>query len=65
MDCVVAPVLHTLLVNELEVSVTLSPWHNVVGPPAEIVGTAGNGLTVTTKGEDVPVQLLALVVVTV
>ena len=47
MDCVVAPVLQVLLVAELELSVTLSPWQNVVEPPAEIVGTAGNGLTVT------------------
>ena len=64
MDCVVAPVLQRLLVAELEVSVTLPPWQKVVGPPAEIVGVAGNGFTVTTIGEDVAVQLFALVVVT-
>jgi hypothetical protein len=31
----------------LEVSVTLSPAQNVVGPPGVIVGVAGSGFTVT------------------
>jgi len=31
----------------LEVSVTLPPLQNVVGPPALIVGVAGVGFTVT------------------
>jgi hypothetical protein len=48
MDCVVAPVDQTLLMAEEEVSTTLPPEQNVVGPPAEIVGTAGSVLTVTT-----------------
>jgi hypothetical protein len=50
MDCVVAPFDHTLFVGEDEVSTTLLPEQNVVGPPAEIVGTDGMGLTVTETG---------------
>jgi hypothetical protein len=36
----------------LEVSVTLPPAQNVVGPPGVIVGVAGVGLTVTLVAED-------------
>jgi len=36
-----------------EVSTTLPPAQKVVGPPAEIVGAAGIGLTVTAIGADV------------
>jgi hypothetical protein len=36
----------------LEVSVTLPPVQNVVGPPALIVGVAGVGLTVTVVDAD-------------
>ena len=38
---------HWLPVALLEVSVTLPPAQNVVGPPALTVGVAGIGLTVT------------------
>jgi hypothetical protein len=48
MDDVVAPFDHTLFDGEEEVSTTLLPEQNVVGPPAEIVGVAGIGFTVTT-----------------
>ena len=47
MDCVVAPVDHTLPLAALDVSVTLPPAQNVVGPEAVIVGVAGVGSTVT------------------
>jgi hypothetical protein len=47
MLCVVAPVDHKLPDAELDVNVTLPPAQKVVGPPAVIVGVAGNGLTVT------------------
>ena len=54
IDCVVAPLLHKYEVAALEVSVTLPPWQNVVAPPpVEMVGVAGNGLTVTTVGAEV------------
>ena len=36
----------------LEVSVTLPPVQNVVGPPGVIVGVAGAGFTVTTVAAD-------------
>ena len=47
MDCVVAPVLQVFPVALDDVSVTLPPVQNVVGPLAEIVGVAGAGFTVT------------------
>jgi hypothetical protein len=47
IDCVVAPVDHTLPLAELDVSVTLSPAQNVVGPDALIVGVAGATLNIT------------------
>jgi hypothetical protein len=36
----------------LDVSVTLPPAQNVVGPPGVIVGVAGSALTVTTVAAD-------------
>jgi hypothetical protein len=56
IDEVVAPFDHTLFVGEEDVSTTLLPEQNVVGPPAEMVGTAGIGFTVTViavEGSDV------------
>ena len=50
MDCVVAPVDQWFPEALLEVSVTLSPAQNVVGPLGVIVGVAGSGFTVTTTG---------------
>ena len=65
-DCVVAPPgVQTLWVALLLVRVTLPPAQNVVGPPAVMVGVAGNGLTVTTVGADVAVQPLPSVTCTV
>ena len=46
MDCVVAPVLQVFPEALLDVSVTVFPEQKVKGPPAEIVGVVGNGLTV-------------------
>jgi len=36
-----------LLLELLDVNVTLPPWQNVVGPPGVIVGVGGVGVTVT------------------
>ena len=52
IDWVVSPVDQTLPVAALEVSTTLSPAQNVVGPEAVIVGVAGVGFTVTVTGAD-------------
>ena len=64
IDCVVAPVDHRLFVDEEEVSTTDPPAQNVMGPPAVMEGTAGNGFTVTlvTSEEDrqVPVPTVTL-----
>jgi hypothetical protein len=50
----------------LDVSPTLPPVQNVVGPPGVIVGVAGIGLTVTTVAADgALVQLLPSVTLTV
>lgn len=46
IDWVVSPVDQRLPVADDEVKVTLPPTQNVVGPPAVIVGVAGNGFTV-------------------
>ena len=51
--CVVAPLLHVLFVADEDISVTLPPVQNVVGPLAVMVGMVG-GFTVTTTGADVP-----------
>ena len=47
IDCVVAPVDQRFPLAEEEVNTTLPPAQKVVGPPAEIVGVAGSGFTVT------------------
>ncbi len=51
--CVVAPFDQVFPVAELEVKVTEPPEQKVVGPPAEIVGVVGVGLTVTTDEAEV------------
>jgi hypothetical protein len=51
--CVVAPFDQVFPVAELEVKVTEPPEQKVVGPPAEIVGVVGVGLTVTTVEAEV------------
>ena len=61
---VVAPVLHTLPVALLLVSVTLPPAQKVNGPPALIVGVAGLGFTVTVVPALVALHPLPLVTVT-
>ena len=60
MDDVVAPVDHRYEDPALEVSTTLPPAQNVVGPPAVIVA-AGSGLTVTDVAAEVAEQPLAFV----
>jgi hypothetical protein len=56
-DCVVAPFDQRFPLADEEVSMTFPPEQNVVGPPAEIVGVAGIGLTVTTVAvEEADVQ---------
>ncbi len=40
-----------------DVKTTVPPEQNVVGPLALMVGAAGNGLTVTTVGVEVSLQL--------
>ena len=52
MLAVVAPVDQRYVVPALEVKVTLPPAQNVSGPPAEMVGVAGNALTVTMVAAD-------------
>ena len=64
MDCVVAPVLHTLPVLLLLVSVTLPPGQKVNGPPAVIVGRGGLGFTVTVVPALVELHPLPFVTVT-
>jgi hypothetical protein len=46
MDWEVIALDHMLLVELLEVRVTLSPWQKVVEPPTVMVGVAGSALTV-------------------
>ena len=72
MYCVfVAPLMaillryHWLPVALLDVSVTLPPSQNVVGPPAVIVGVAGTGLTVTLVGEEAALGQPLAVTITV
>jgi len=57
MDWVVAPFDHTFPVVAEDVKTTVPPEQNVVGPLALMVGAAGNGLTVTTVGVEVALQL--------
>jgi hypothetical protein len=49
----------------LEVSVTLPPAQNVVGPPGVIVGVAGVGVTVTVVGFEGALLQPPLVTITV
>ena len=65
IDCVVAPVLQVLPVGLLLVRVTLSPGQSAVGPLGVIVGVVGNGITVTTVGNDVEVHPKILLRITV
>lgn len=62
MDCVVAPVDHVFPVAEELVRTTSSPAQNVVGPPAEMVGVAGVGFTVTVVPAEVAVHVPLLTV---
>ncbi len=64
MACVVAPLLQTLPITELEVKITFPPSQKVVGPFAEIVGVTGNGFTTTVVALELAEQLLPLVTVT-
>ena len=64
IDCVVAPVDQRYDAAADEVSVTLPPEQNVVGPDGVIVGAGGNGFTVTVTGDDVAGQPPASVTVT-
>src|SRR5947208_3262453 len=63
MDCVVAPVDQRYDDALDDVSVTLPPAQNVVGPSAVMVGV-GSGFTVTVVTEDVALQPFASVTVT-
>ena len=66
MACVVAPPgLQTLPIAELEVKVTSLPSQKVVALPADIVGTLGNGFTVTVVPADVREHPFPSVTVTV
>ena len=53
MDCVVAPFDQPFPVAEEEVNTTFPPEQKVVEPPAEIVGVAGIGFTVTTVAAEI------------
>jgi hypothetical protein len=64
MACVVAPLLHTLPITELEVKTTLPPSQKVVAPFAVIVGVTGNGFTTTVVALEVTEQPFILVTVT-
>jgi hypothetical protein len=64
IDDVVAPVDQRYELPLDAVSVTLPPAQNVVGPPAVMLAV-GLAFAVTTVGEDVALQPLALVTVTV
>jgi hypothetical protein len=65
IDCVVAPVDQTFPVADEDVSTTLPPAQKVKGPPAEIVGVAGIGFTVTVVPADATEVQPPLVRVTV
>jgi hypothetical protein len=64
IDAVVAPVDQRYEVPLDAVSVTLPPVQNVVGPPAVMLAV-GIVFAVTTAGDDVVLQPLALVTATV
>ena len=69
--CEVAPPIglplryHWLPLALLEVSVTLPPVQNVVGPPGVTVGVAGAGLTVTLTGVEAALAQPDVVMITV
>jgi hypothetical protein len=65
IDCVVAPVDQTFPVADDDVNTTLPPAQKVKGPPAEIVGVAGIGFTVTVVPADATEVQPPLVRVTV
>jgi Cu/Ag efflux protein CusF len=65
MDCVVAPVDQTFPLADDEVNTTLPPAQKVNGPPAEIVGVAGNAVTVTVVPAEVADVQPAVVTATV
>ena len=65
IDWVVSLSLQTIFWATEEVNVTELPTQKVVGPLAEIVGTAGVGSTTTSKGKEVAEQPAPLVTVTV
>ena len=56
---------HWLPLALLDVSVTLPPVQNVVGPPALMVGVAGIGFTVTVVGAEAALVQPLVVTVTV
>jgi hypothetical protein len=63
---IAAPSLyHWLPVADDEVNTTDPPAQNVVGPPAEIVGVAGIGLTTTVVPELAALEHVNAVVITV
>ena len=64
MACVVAPLLQTLPVAELEVKITFPPAQKVVAPLTAIVGVAGNGFTTTVVALEVAEQPFTLVTIT-
>jgi hypothetical protein len=53
MDCVVAPLLQTLPLGAVELSVTVPPAQKVVGPLGVTDGVEGMLDTVTATGLDV------------
>ena len=61
----VAPLDHRFPLAEEEVNTTLPPAQKVNGPPAEIVGVAGTGVTVTVVPADGAEVQPPLVTVTV
>ena len=64
MACVVAPLLQTLPITELEVKTTFPPVQKVVAPLAAIVGVVGNAFTVTAVALEVAEQPFTLVTIT-
>ena len=65
IDCVVAPVDQTFPLADDDVNTTLPPEQKLNGPPAEIVGVAGVGFTVTVVPADVAEVQPAVVTATV
>ena len=65
IDCVVAPVDQRFPLADDEVKTTLPPAQKLNGPPAEIVGVAGNAVTVTVVPAEVAEVQPPLVTATV